>query len=367
MSSSGFEPTYVREQDAFGDLSVESTLIDPKLALPSDLRDLADKLAASAADPTMPPGSVTRVKVRVNQLGSGATQIGEMIPPDMDVLMTAHLPVSFSIEDIAGDELGDARYDRPMSRVEVSEALVRPVHDFDEDDMPHTVNQFIEPALPEVSRAAAAAAAAKKQPVRRKPTEQQRPLRDSQPKIAIPSAPSYDPDPTMPPRSALPRSMPREVVSIPDEITKTSYGQLRGIDRPEQTTLELAHDEELAELPMIDDMPPPASAGSFDDILNRVRSPRPRHDVAPQRYIPTVITSQPKIGITAEDTSLQMLGDLDESDPPSGFADGIDPIMDSAAADALTKPPRMVSPYVIVGLGVIGAIAALFHAIVLPA
>jgi hypothetical protein len=377
MSSSGYEATYVREKDPFADLSVESTLIDPKLALSGELRDLADKLAASAHDPTMPPGSVTRVKVRVNQLGSGATQIGEMIPPDMDVLMTAHLPVSLSIEDIAGDEMGDDRYERPvsrdrsmaqrsMARVEVSEALVRPVHDFDEEE-PHTVNQFVEPSLPEGSRVARV-----KSPVRRKATEQQRPARESFPKIA--AEPSYDPDPTLPPRRALSRALDRSadgfaVRPIPaDEITKTSYGQLRSIERPEQTTLELAHDEELADLPYADDMPAP-KAESFDDILSRVRSPRPRHDVAPQRYIPTVITSQPKIGITAEDTSLHTLDELerDPLDSPSGFADGNAAVMDSAAADALTKPPRMVSPYVIVGLGVIGVIAALFHAIAVPA
>lgn len=421
MASSGFEPTHLKGQDPFSDLSVEATLIDPKYALPSDIRELADRLAEeSSPEPqvrALPPGAVTRVKVRINHLGSGqSTQIGEMIPEDMAVLMTHHLPTSFDLDDIAGDELGDARH--------LSMPLVKAVESFSEEDEPKTVNAFIEAALPE-----AAQRSTRKKIAAHKPTLAQRPARELPVREEL-----HD---TIPPASkrSAPQSFPQ------NEVTKTSFGMIPALAsrQPEQTDLEEAFhqdeeqkivfrddidddlrglddlnalgglgghhgpsDSELGDLGDLDrelndpnhyagdlddpnlygaddlngldsfnDEPAVASSHSespapgprsFDQILDRVR--KPRHDVAPQRYIQTKITSNPKvpsIGITAEDTAI-VKGRDDEIDASLGFADG-KKAMGSAEVEALTKPPRLVSPYVIVGIGLVGAFAAIFHAI----
>jgi hypothetical protein len=397
MASSGFEPTHIRGQDAFADLSVEATLIDPKYALPADLRQLADKLAEEES-PALPPGAVTRVKVRVNQLGSGqSTQIGEMIPADMDVLMTAHLPTSFDLDDIAGDELGDARYEKKtskpyksihnplMSKVggvfepEVSDPIVRPVEDFSDADEPATVNAFLEHVLPDVAR-----------PPKAKPrkvahnTTPMRPLKE--PNLAADLIDTVDPDPTLPPmRLASPKSTRPDrsgfasPSSIPqNEVTKTCFGLEEQLlfddDLPVDESLPLDEDVPFGDIApehddgSFDDVPGfgqsvESARASFDQVLERVR--KPRLDVAPQRYIPTKITSNPRIGITPEDTSIVMNDREETGDSTSGFADGKASIA-SREMSALTKPPRLVSPYIIVALGVVGAIAALVHAIQSP-
>lgn len=386
------------------DLSVEATLIDPKYALPSDIRELADRLAEESSPPpqvrALPPGAVTRVKVRINQLGSGqSTQIGEMIPEDMAVLMTHHLPTSFDLDDIAGDELGDARH--------LSMPLVKAVENFTEEDEPKTVNAFLESALPE----AAQRTTRKKQAAVAKPTLAQRPAARELP-------PPHD---TLPPMSKI--SAPQFPQFPQNEVTKTNFALVAPI-APEQTDLEEAfHQDEEQKIVFRDDIDDdlcglgdlgdldrelndpnlygselddpnlygandlnglesfdegydahsenaaPASQSespaprSFDQILDRVR--KPRHDVAPQRYIQTKITSNPKvpsIGITAEDTAI-VKGRDDDFDASSGFADGKKAALGSAEVEALTKPPRMISPYVIVGIGLVGACAAIFHAI----
>jgi hypothetical protein len=366
MAQSGFEPTYVRAQDPFADLSVEATLIDPQYALPSELKILADELAASESKPVPPPAG-TRVKQRTEMPPSTATMIGELLPPNMDVLMTAHLPVSLSIEDIAGDELGDARFVTPqrsvhLSRVaiaddsESSDPLVRPVADHDDSDEPITVNAFIEHRLPSTVKPPPKTRVKNKNTAQMRPARQMVVIEDRMPEL----------DPTLPPLHARsPQSLDRAAgfapISIPDEITKTSMGALPRV--AESTECEVASEE-------------PAPVASFEDVLERLRSPRPRHEVAPQRYIPTVITSQPRIGITPENTSIAAVEDEDAPDAASGFADGrrlISAIeapgaeeLPSDEADALTKPPRLVSPYIVVGLGVAGALAALIQALHAP-
>jgi hypothetical protein len=279
----------------------------------------------------------------------------------MDVLMTAHLPTAYSLDDIAGDEL----------EPELCEPIVRPVRDFSDEDEPKTVNAFIEHALPKDVRAP------------RDMIETLEPDRELDR--------DFDPDPTLPPMrlSKVMRPSPPKrdgfvsPSSIPaDEITKTCFGKnplneevafrdgsgaLRGLSDGYA-----ADDESFGDVPgygpdSLDDLPGlPQEKRSFEQVLERVRAPRPRHDVAPQRYIQTKITSNPKIGIMPEDTSIVLSERDDAPDGRSGFADGKPYQMATAEADALTKPPRTVSPYIIVGLGVIGAIVALFHAIQAP-
>lgn len=430
MASSGYEPTYVRGQDPFADLSVEATLIDPKLALPADIQRLAARLAheespapsSVVASGQLPPGAYTRAKVRVNQLGSGnATQIGEMLTPDMDVLMTAHMPTSFDLDDIAGDELGDAREElrakKPPKSVhaapskarvvepEVSDPIVRPVvDDFAENDEPATVSAYLEHVIP------GGRAAKQKQPLRPVDTAPMRAKRDpftEQPisnKNLAPALdaidtldPSLDPDQTLPPVPKRPGAIafasPRSIPA--NETTKTNFGPLDdGLgDAIDPLQDPFAYDDDFAdefgddqiaplgaeaeEALSFDDLPGLGAASfdgeavaekrSFSQILERVRVPqRPRHDVAPQRYIQTKITSNPKIGITPEDTSI-VISERDEAlDAVSGFADGKPYQLASAEVEALTKPPRRIAPYIIIVAGVIAAGVALFHAIAAP-